>query len=408
MKLKMNRDYEFNNKINFFYGRELEKKKFRDNFDSYDETGHHKTTKCLIVSGIEGIGRKAYARDVLKTSEIMEKYYFPLSLTLTQSDDITDLIIKICDLGISEYSITDIIALETMDERIDILADLLNQLQELHEYIFIDDDRCLVKPTGLVYWMEKALEKIKPSIVVVITRIHLDFYRYNKSKDLFCIALNELSKSESAGLLRGYSKMQGLPFQSDDIEFFSTILTGYPPQIIYCADLAISEGSIEYVKDNSFKIADYPKANSAKMLDMVIDKKHQTEYTGFLALLSYMNTTPLTLINFMINKNPLYKDILNTLRLHSLCSYSGNSGEYVKLSTVISDYIQRSRFALSDEIKDILNENINNFNKNIDNPAYLDYLSFAEFVYYVKENLKEGTRKIPVLYNICKIHYRVI
>ena len=69
--------------------------------------------KCLIVSGIEGIGRKAYARDVLKTSEIMEKYYFPFYISLTQSDDITDLISKICDLGIGDYSITDIISLKT-------------------------------------------------------------------------------------------------------------------------------------------------------------------------------------------------------------------------------------------------------------------------------------------------------
>lgn len=408
VKLKMNTDYEFNNRINFFYGRELEKKKFRDDFDSYDEFGHHKTTKCLIVSGIEGIGRKAYARDVLKTSEIMEKYYFPLSITLTQSDDITDLIIKICDLGISEYSITDIIALKTMDERIDILADLLSQLQELHEYIFIDDDFCLVKSTGVIYWMEKALEKIRPSItVVIITRIRLDLYRYNKSKNLFCIALDELSKSESAGLLRGYSKMQGMPFQTDDIEFFSNILTGYPPQIKYCADLAISEGSIQYVKDNSYKIAEYPKANAAKLLDMVIDKKHQTEYTGFLALLSYMNTTPLTLINYIIKKNPLYKEILNTLKLYSLCIYSGNSGEYIKLNTVIGDYIQRSGFALSDEIKNILNENINTFNKNIDNPAYLDYLSFAEFVYYVKENLKAG-KKVPEKFLYSAIYVKSI
>ena len=71
VKLKMDTDYNFQNKLNFFYGRELEKKAFRDNFDSYDEFGHHKTTKCLVVSGIEGIGRKSYARDVLKTSEIM-------------------------------------------------------------------------------------------------------------------------------------------------------------------------------------------------------------------------------------------------------------------------------------------------------------------------------------------------
>ncbi|MCI9398168.1 MAG: TIR domain-containing protein [Lachnospiraceae bacterium] len=395
VRLRINSDLEYSNKINFFYGRELEKKAFRDSFDSFDDFGHHKTMKCLIVSGIEGIGRKAYARDVLKTSEIMEKYYFPFYISLTQSDDITDLISKICDLGIGDYSITDIISLKTLNERVDVLADLLIQLQKLHEYIFIDDDFCLVKSTGLVNWLEKVLEKIQPSIVLVITtRIRLNLFKYNKNKDLYCIALNELSKSECSGLLRGYSKMQGMPFQLEDIEFFSNILTGYPPQIKYCVDLAISEGSIQYIKDYSYKIADFPKTNSAKIINTVIDKEYQTEYKGFLALLSYMDTVPITLINYIIKKNPIYKNILDNLKLYSLCKYTGSSGEYIKLNAVISDYIQRSDFSLSDEIMNILKENVNIFYNNMNSPAYLDYLSFSEFVYYVKENLKSG-KELP-------------
>lgn len=395
VSLKINSDLEFSKKINFFYGRELEKKAFRDSFDSFDDLGNHKTIKCLIVSGIEGIGRKAYARDVLKTSEIMEKYYFPFSISLSQSDDITDLTNKICDLGVGDYTITDIISLKTLDERIDVLADLLIQLQELHEYLFIDDDFCLIKSTGLAFWLEKALEKIQSSIVLVITtRIRIDFYKYNKNKNLFCIALNELSKSECSGLLRGYSKMQGMPFQLEDIEFFSNILTGYPPQIRYCVDLAISEGSIQYVKDNSYKIADYPKANSAKIINTVIDNEYQSEYKGFLALLSYMDTVPITLINYIMKKNSIYKSVLNKLKLYSLCKYTGTSGEYIKLNAVISDYIQRSDFTLSDEIENILKENIDVFYNNMNNSTYLDYLSLSEFVYYVKENLKSG-KELP-------------
>ena len=66
----------------------------------------------------------------------MEKYYFPFSISLSQSDDITDFINKICDLGIGDYTMADILSLKTLEERIDILADLLIQLQELHEYLF--------------------------------------------------------------------------------------------------------------------------------------------------------------------------------------------------------------------------------------------------------------------------------
>lgn len=55
-----------------------------------------------------------------------------------------------------------------------------------------------MKPTGLVYWLKKTLEKIQASIVfVIITHIRIDLYKYNKSKNLFCIVLNELSRSES-------------------------------------------------------------------------------------------------------------------------------------------------------------------------------------------------------------------
>ena len=92
--------------------------------------------------------------------------------------------------------------------------------------------------------------------------------------------------------------------------------------------------------------------------------------------------------------NPIYKNILDNLKLYSLCKYTGSSGEYIKLNAVISDYIQRSDFSLSDEIMNILKENVNIFYNNMNSPAYLDYLSFSEFVYYVKENLKSG-KELP-------------
>ena len=45
-----------------FYGRETEIKQFKQSFDQRDEHGKIRNIKCMIVSGIDGIGRFSYAR----------------------------------------------------------------------------------------------------------------------------------------------------------------------------------------------------------------------------------------------------------------------------------------------------------------------------------------------------------
>ena len=78
--------------------------------------------------------RKSYARAVLKDSEIVERYYFPMSTTLSQNDTIDDFIMKLsCDLGLGNYAYEDITNLGDIDSKIEILADLLNTAQKYCE-----------------------------------------------------------------------------------------------------------------------------------------------------------------------------------------------------------------------------------------------------------------------------------
>lgn len=391
-KLRMQKELSYDKKINFFYGRDLEKKKFKECFDERDDNGKLKHIKCLIVSGIDGIGRKAYARAALKDSEIMERYYFPMSIALSQNDTIDDFIMRMCrDLGLGKYEYEDINKLGDIDSKIDILVDLLNTAQMYHEHIFIEDDMCLVKSSELIYWFEKALKKIgKRVTITIITRISLNYYKYRKHNNLFVISLQNLESSDTFGFLRGYSKICGMPFDDEDIDFVSEILSGYPPQIQYCVELAIDNGSVEYVKNHSYKIADMPKANSAKILDIVVEEGLQKEYNGFLAMMAQLGSVPVNLIEYIINVNPVYKQILNRIKMFTICSTMGSSGEYIKLNSVIKDYILRSDFNMTDDIKQVLNANIKEFSVRMEDPEYMNYLSFSEFTFYVKENLKKN------------------
>lgn len=390
LKLQMEYDTNFEKRNHYFYGRETEIKDFKKSFDQRDEHGKIKNIKCMIVSGIDGVGRFSYARNTLIASELIEHYYFPMLLSTNQSDSIETLIINLCELGLGPYSNEEINTLGNMDQKIEILAELLKNAQKYQEIIFIQDSLCLVKSSGICYWLERALELIESQItLVIITNITLNHFQFQRKKNIFSISLQNLDRTDTFGCLRGYSKSQNLPFSESDIDFFTQILTGYPPQIRYCVDLAISEKSIEYVKSKSYLIAEFPMANSAKMLNLVIDDNHRTEYINILTLLSQMNPTPLSFIHEITKLDSIYDEILKKLRTFSICTFSGASGEYVKINSMIGDYILRNNFELSEDIKQIINKKIIAFSENIDNKDYMQYLTFPEFNFYIKEQLKK-------------------
>lgn len=392
IKLRMEKEINVDRKLNFFYGRDLEKKRFKENLDDRDENGKLKHIKCLVVSGIDGIGRKAYARAALKDSEIIERYYFPMSIELSQNDTIEDLIMKLSyDLGLGTYTYDDLSFLGDMDSKIEILTELLNTAQRYHEIIFVEDEMCIVRTSEIAYWFEKVLENIGRKVtVVIITRIRLDSYKYRKNKNVFEITLQNLESSDTFGFLRGYSKIEGIPFEEEDIDFFSEILTGYPLQIQYCVELAKNNGGIEYVKNNSYMVSDMPKANSAQILDIVVEDNLKKEYNGLLALLAELGTTPVSLIEYIIKNNTVFFQVLNRLKMFTICSPVGTSGEYLRLNSVIRDYVLRTGFSMTGDIRHLLNKNIEEFAKRIEDPEYMNYLSFSEFSYYIKENLKKN------------------
>lgn len=391
-RLRMEKEIDFDNKLNFFYGRDLEKKTFKEKLDERDENGKLRHIKCLVISGIDGIGRRAFARAALKDSQMMERYYFPMSISLSQNDSIDDFIMKLSsDLGLGDYNNDDIAKLGGIDDKIDILVDLLNTAQKYREQIFVEDDMCLVKSSEIAYWFEKVLEKIGRKVtLVIITRISLNSFRYRRNKNVFQISLQNLEPSDTFGFLRGYSKICGIPFEEEDIDFFTEILTGYPLQIQYCVELASDNQSIQYIKDNSYLVYDMPKVNSAKILDVIIEDDLKKEYNGFLALLAQLGTVPVSLVEYVIKKNAVYRQILSRIKMFTICSTVGTSGEYLKLNSVIRDYVLRSGFSMTDDIKGILNDNIEEFTKRMEDPEYMNYLSFSEFSYYVKENLKNN------------------
>lgn len=383
--IQMSKDSKFAEKKNLFYGRDIEIKKFKERYDD----SLRKPMKCLIVSGIEAIGRRSFVQEVLKSAKIIKPYYFPATISLSRNETIEDLIIKISDLGFGSYSIEDITSISSIESKIQLLSELLSEVQIYNEHIVIYDDRCIIDVDRHVkYWFEHALKKVKNEVVISIaSNIKLDYMKYRRQDDFFFIDLSALEKSECSGLLRAYSELECVHLEREDINFIQGSLTGYPPQIIYCVDL-IKAYDVEYVKNKPHKIVEYSSEKASEVLNVVIEKDKKDISYGFLSFLSVYDTVPVKVIYDIFKINPLYEDILRRFTTLTIVRYMGASNEYVKVNSVIQDYIQRNKYSLPNDILNYLKESIKEFNKNINNDQYTDFIDFSELSYYIKENLK--------------------
>ena len=104
-------------------------------------------------------------------------------------------------------------------------------------------------------------------------------------------------------------------------------------------------------------IADMPSANSAKMLDIVIEDDLKKEYKGLLALLAELGTMPVNLMEYIIKNNSVYGRVLNRIKMFTVCNTVGTAGEYLRLNAVIRDDVLRTGFNMTEDIRKFLNKN---------------------------------------------------
>lgn len=393
VKLEMSQDRRFEEKKNYFYGRDEEKLYLKQKIDDVLNVSG---LRCVVVSGIPGIGRKSFVNSAFKDAGIMENYYFPLEIVLSRMDSIDDFLRALYNIGIGKYTLEELSEKVTIDEKIDIAVEMLKEIQEYQEILVIEDNACLVKMNGrMAYWFEKAISQIKSKLsIAVVSEVCLDEFRYRKLNMIAHISLKELSKSDTLGMLRTYSKIEGIPFEKEDRDFLSDCLSGYPPQIQYCVDLAKAEG-ISYVKNNTDKILNMPEQISSRLIDLAyIDFENRESINCILALIVKFGTMPVSLLNEIIKLNDEYKEAFYRIRALSICYYVGNEKEYIKLNSFLHSFVERCRFEVQPDVENLICKNISEFEKKINDDHYTDELDYTEISYYVKELLKIE-KKVP-------------
>lgn len=145
-------------RIKIFVGRNDLIKKFEERIHSLDLP----TPTCIIATGIDNIGRKAFLKHSLKKTQNIDESYDPPLIKLNVDESIEDFIFKIFDLGFSKSSDLKNLMKKKPEEKTEIAIQLLKDIQKAKDILFINDTGCIVTPErNLNKWFKNILKYLK-------------------------------------------------------------------------------------------------------------------------------------------------------------------------------------------------------------------------------------------------------
>ncbi|MDZ6225148.1 hypothetical protein U4M11_26680, partial [Klebsiella pneumoniae] len=156
----------------------------------------------------------------------------------------------------------------------------------------------------------------------------------------------ELNVQERRGLLKRYATYKGLDLSSEDLRFFSDLLSGYPEQVLFAVD-SISDLGLYAVRKDSHLIREYADDKAKVIVESFSNDQKKLEFLYFLSKFEFIS----------YEFYPITQGFISM----SVCDQLGVNNDYIRVNQVIQDYISRSKFGTTSEYDAILSEHIKKF-----------------------------------------------
>lgn len=365
-----------------FVGRNDLINKFEERIHSLDLA----TPTCIIASGIENIGRKAFSEYCLKKTNSIDESYEPPLIKLNIDESIEDFIIKILDLGFSKSINLKNIMKKEIEEKVEIACHLLKDIQRANEILFINDSGCIVtNERNINKWFKTILDNLKNTAKItmcIASSCRLLEYTIRDVINLFNLNIPELDRTERIGLLKIYSNFENLNLSIKDLRYFSNILSGYPEQVFFTVSL-IGDLGLSKARSSTDLIVEF---NKEKVSRLLIKYEQDDTALTFLYFLSCFDFISYDFIFEIVGEEKFYMDLLSEFFSRAICETLGSNNEYVRLNDAVKDYVSRIRHALPSEYKDKLRKHTERFLESYD----MEEIDISDFFYSMKEALLSG------------------
>ncbi|MDU6542866.1 TIR domain-containing protein [Clostridium sp.] len=370
-------------KDQIFVGRNDYIKRFEERFYSIDED----TLNVVIASGIKNIGRETLLRKCLRqVNAIKENSYEMSTITLNSMESLEDFIHKIYDLGFSDNINIENLINTSIDKKIDMALNLINDIQKNKEIIHIEDEGCIVTHNGKVAeWFLSIVTNLKFKSRVTFTiaskfRVTSpDIWKY---QSIYTMEVGEFQKKEIIGLFKRYLEFEEIELEDEDFKSILNLLTGYPEQVHYAVFL-IKRNGIRWVKENLNLIVEF---SNEKVLTILKDIEDDKDMKELLVLLCNFDYIGYDFILEIVEDKSKCMNYISEFINRSICEYVGTNKEYIKVNLSIKDYIQRSNVRDRSGYTKKMNEIIKEKLMNVDSYAS----STPEYLFMMKQAIIDG------------------
>lgn len=364
-----------------FVGRNEQIRNVEMRFDDFSK----ESPVVFIASGLTSIGRKSFINQSLRKANVIRPSYEMPQISLDQNDSIEDFILKINDLGFSD-EVQSLDFLKTsVDEKIRLATNIVKSMIREKERVLIEDRGVLIQYNGeIVDWFKQVVNGISKEehLAFCISSKFRAKRRISFQEPAFYMEeIPELDKAERNGLLARYAKFKELDIERDDLDFFSALLTGYPEQVIYAIDM-IDDTCVFEAKKNSHLIQEYATDKAKLIVDSLKGNEKELHFLYFLSKFEFISFDFL----FELVTEEEYYPVLSSFLQSSICERLGSTGDYIRVSEVVKDYVARSRFGMPDEFSEKLKSHVKEFIQSYSD----DNRDISDYIFSIQQALISG------------------
>lgn len=376
----------FKAKAKLFVGRQ-------DLFDLFESkiynVSEHKP-KSIIVSGLEGIGRRTFLKKAFVRDERIKDFYDPIYITLDTKDSIEDFILKLQDYkGENTSDYLEQLAQIDYQEKVSEAKELLIKIKNNNEFVFLIDSGCIIKPTRQIadWYLEiiddKEFENLFTINVISRFRPSNDILRNNHN--LLHFNISNLSDKDTEKLFVKYYTLLQLDLRKEQAEEILKILNGIPSQIHYSVERIKDFGITETIKRKD-EIIDYGETQVFYIVDG-IRKKGKFPY-DLLVLISSFDFISYDFVYSIVGKTDVVDELLEDFYISGVFDLVGANKEYIKVHYPIADYLTRSKAKIDSQYKKALKEKVREFIQ--EESQIRDYQDISQLLHNVKGAIIEG------------------
>lgn len=368
-----------------FIGRTSQIKQFEERIYDFDKP----SPTAIIISGLPSIGRRKFIKHVLVNSNKIGADYSPPILFLDSRNSIEDFIVKIYGQGYSHHQNDYILNLshKSINEKISIASDLIIELFNNNDILFVLDNLCIVSKDGSVTdWFLPIIDIIKTLnnlSICVISQARTRAKSILHNKQIFAIEIPELEPYERKALFKSHLGIEKIDISSDDFKIISDQFTGFPEQITYTTALLLHEG-VGYVIRNPHEIVNYNTEKVARLVRTFDDNKLALQVLKIFSESEFLSINILT--DILAEDFDEAKNIIIEFSNQFIIEYIGNTREFMRLNDSVKDYVQRLGYKLNEKYSSNLKQHAEK--------AFNEYeivdRDISDYVISFKEALKQG------------------